>query len=898
MTNRQTSPLLLFLGFAALGAACQKNQPVTEIILEIGTNIPVPAEIDAISLKISSSNSNDAALDRPYSLVTGPDKVTLPSRMTLVPAGTGATITVRVDGLLAGTVIVSRTAITSFVQDKSVLLRIDLLRECEGKTCPAADQTCVSGGVCTDANIPPGSLPPFDPSKSPALAPPDRDAGTPSAGKDGQAADGPPGAGGDGPPNLTDAARDLGADGPPNLTDAASDLGADGLGAAPSDGANDGPSADGLPGAVGDGPPNLADTASGLGADGPVATDSSLPDVPASKPNGAACTSKAECQSGICADGFCCNSDCSGTCMSCKVSGSAGTCSLVPLNDSSDGDCPVEGARTCGRNGMCDGAGGCMRYPSGTECSAETCPAGSSTHTRPGLCDGHGVCAAGQVLDCAPYMCNAAINACYAICTTAGSECKPPGQCTNGSCGKKSNGQTCTQPSECTSNFCEQGVCCGGPCQVSCMSCAVEGSLGTCSPVKPGNADPQKRCGDLGVASCGTNGSCDGSGACQKYAAGLQCQATCDPNSATLSVSTCNGSGTCGPPNPQACTPYNCDPSGCKKLCTVQTDCARGYVCSPSGTCVPPEDCMNGIDDDGNGQVDCADQACINAGYTCVPQVPSGFTGPGEVYDGPGPSPACGPLYPTDYFTGFATPQCPFTCGDCKCGDPGTGTCGDPGFWSTTVIGAACLGKTLAEPPGRCVTIAEKVTKFFTTAPVGGGGSCTPGSGVLSPQDPIWNTGHLCQANAKAGGGCAPGLVCWPKSQASFLPQACVFAGGDQSCPATGYTVKRSYYENQKYSDTRACSTSTCVCTPHVSCSGGYLDIYSSPSCTGSFPTPIAVPSPCQAMPTTAVSMEFTDSTPTVGNCTATGTATPAGGCIPVDDPNTPPATACCTPPP
>jgi hypothetical protein len=862
MTNRQACPLLLLLGFATLGAACKKTQPVTELILEIGTNIPVPSEMDGLSLKISTASSGDF-FNKTYSLGTGPDQIMLPRRMTLTPSNTGTTVTVKVDGLLANNVIVSRTAITSFLQGESRLLRINLLDECVGTTACPEGQTCLAAHACTDANVDPSTLDVFDPKKPPQPAPLDSDGGAPSDGaSDGQSADGVSEDAGDVPPALTDTARDCGADGL----------------------------------VTSDGPEPVDGMAP---SDGMVSSDGPEPDVPASKPNGATCTAKAECQSSVCVDGFCCNSDCSGSCMSCKVPGSVGICSLVPLNNSSDGDCPDDGAQTCGRNGKCDGAGGCMLYPSGAECSAETCPAGSARHTRPGLCDGHGVCAAGQVLDCAPYVCNTTTSSCYTSCSAGGPECKPPGQCTNGSCGKKSNGQICTLLSECTSNFCEQGVCCGGPCQGLCMSCAVDGLVGTCSAVKAGKADPQNRCPDRGLASCGTNGLCDGSGACQRYAAGLPCQAgICDPNSATFSSSTCSGSGTCSPSPNTACAPYNCNASGCKKACTVLSDCALGYVCSPSGTCVPPEDCMNGIDDDGNGKVDCADPACVNAGYTCVPQLPSSFAGPGEVYDGPGPSPPCDPLYPTDYPAGapgqpvYATPQCAMSCGDCKCGDPAAGSCGDPQFWSTTDVGLGCTGgKAGPVRPSQCVDLLAKPTRYFTRAGAAGGGSCTPTGGTPNRQAPIWNTGHLCQTNAKGGLGCDPGYVCWPKPQPPFLPQACIFASGDQSCPSTGYTVKRSYYDSNDYGDTRDCTTSTCICTPHVSCGAQELDLYSKPTC-GGIAAPIAVPSPCQTFPAGVASLSFTASTPTVSDCTLTGKATAIGACTPKGNATT----ACCTP--
>ena len=854
MMNRRNSALLLLLGFATLGAACKKTKPATEIILEIGTNIPFPSQMDTLSVTISSSNVDGAVLDQTYSLGTDPNQVNLPKRMTLAPSGTGATVTIQVDGLLANNVIVSRTVITSFLQDHSLFLHIDLLQECVGMTTCLPGQTCVSAGVCTDATIAPSSLLPFDPKQPSQSAPPASDAGAPVDGaSDGQSADGPSGV--DVPPAPIDTALDQRVD---------TRISRDGL--PPSDGEQ---SSDGLP--PSDGPGSVR------------------------KPNGEACLLKAGCQSGLCVDGFCCNSECSGGCMSCKVPGQEGACSPIPLNNASKGDCPDDGAQTCGRNGKCDGAGGCMLYPGGTGCSAETCPAGSATHTRPGLCDGHGVCAAGQILDCTPYLCDAANNSCYTGCTTGGAECTLSGQCTNGSCGKKSNGQNCAAPSECTSNFCEQGVCCGSACQDLCTSCAVDGSLGICSPVKPGKADPKSRCQDKGVTTCKDNGWCDGSGACQKYAAGLSCQpGTCDPTGTTFSAFTCNGLGACGQSKPMACAPYHCDSSGCKTSCSLPTDCAPGYSCSAGGTCVAStvEDCMNGIDDDGNGLVDCADKTCINAGYTCVPAVPTGFTGPGEIYDGPGASPTCDQLYPKDFLVGYATPQCSVSCSDCTCGAPTNVTCTNPVLLTGTAT-TKCAA-SLVRLTGCSAIDASLVTAFGTSAGTASGGSCAASGGTASLSPITSNTGHLCAASAKGGLGCPSGSVCWPKPQQPFLTQTCVFASGDLTCPTTGYPVKRSYYDSPKTNDIRACA-STCDCdTPAGTACDAKVSLYSSAStgtirlCSGlvaSYP----VPTLCQTLPAGAAAIALTASTPS--GCTPTGAATPTGTCTPTGNPTT----ACCT---
>ena len=47
------------------------------------------------------------------------------------------------------------------------------------------------------------------------------------------------------------------------------------------------------------------------------------------KPTGTGCTTAAECDSGFCAQGYCCNQACTGTCKSCALTGSIGACSNV-----------------------------------------------------------------------------------------------------------------------------------------------------------------------------------------------------------------------------------------------------------------------------------------------------------------------------------------------------------------------------------------------------------------------------------------------------------------------------------------------------------------------------------------------------------------------------------------
>jgi hypothetical protein len=151
-------------------------------------------------------------------------------------------------------------------------------------------------------------------------------------------------------------------------------------------------------------------------------------------------------------------------------------------------------------------------------------------------------------------------------------------------CGKKSNGATCAADVDCASNVCAQGVCCATACGGTCQSCAQAGSLGTCKVV-PAGQDPLNQCADQGVATCGTDGSCDGSGACRRYGAGAVCVAAMCATSSYTAARTCNGTGTCGAaPAPTACGRFVCNANGCLSSCTTNADCTSPLLCS-GGAC-------------------------------------------------------------------------------------------------------------------------------------------------------------------------------------------------------------------------------------------------------------------------------------------------------------------------
>src|SRR5450432_1626861 len=167
-----------------------------------------------------------------------------------------------------------------------------------------------------------------------------------------------------------------------------------------------------------------------------------------------------------------------------------------------------------------------------------------------------------------------------------------PLACTDGGA-NATGGEACGCNKDCQSGFCVDGVCCDTACDDTCKACNVQGMMGTCSFV-PSGLKPRaaSTCPTADVGSCGTDGTCDGQGACRKYVMGTVCKAgTCD-GAALAGIQTCDGAGACQPADPKVCLPYSCDASkqNCFDSCASNTDCATGVQCV-NGSCGPK---MNG----------------------------------------------------------------------------------------------------------------------------------------------------------------------------------------------------------------------------------------------------------------------------------------------------------------
>ncbi len=275
---------------------------------------------------------------------------------------------------------------------------------------------------------------------------------------------------------------------------------------------------------------------------------------PLNPPLGSICSNAAECESGHCVDGVCCETLCNQTCMS------------------------------------CNGDGQCVPTPAFQE--HRDCP---SPHS---VCDGNGRCAlaAGEI--------------CTDPTTCASGQCVN-GVCCDGSCVETPTGTPCAVHTNCASGFCIDGFCCDTNCFQTCMACNNPGNEGICSPVPKFAEDP------VGSPGCKAPASCDGEGTCRANIGdecgntsdcwtgvcsdGVCCESACDGV-----CMTCNGDGKCVP-KPEFEDDDKCP--GPHRWCNGKAQCvwAAGEACSTGTTCASGF-CADGV---------CCDSACTDTCRAC-----------------------------------------------------------------------------------------------------------------------------------------------------------------------------------------------------------------------------------------------------------------------------------------
>lgn len=293
--------------------------------------------------------------------------------------------------------------------------------------------------------------------------------------------------------------------------------------------------------------------------------------------NGVSCNSFADCGSGFCVDGVCCNSTCNSLCQACNVSGSVGTCTNFTANTDPYNECPTE----------CNGAGAC-EAANGTACTlASQCQSGNCVDNY--CCNSacSSLCQACNVSNNIGTCTNVPLNQDDGTCTGTTQSCNGLGEC------KKEQGQSCSNTSDClnSTNVCVDGVCCENACLSTCWACSSAkkggGDNGLCRPIFAGNSprDPINDCND-GSVTCGWTGKCDGTGACQNAPQGLACGATTSCSNNQVIGKSCDGAGKCvdnqsGTP----CAPATCSGTTCGTTCSNDANCTADGFCDTDSKC-------------------------------------------------------------------------------------------------------------------------------------------------------------------------------------------------------------------------------------------------------------------------------------------------------------------------
>lgn len=149
-----TRHALLWLLCALLpGCATPK---LTEVVVQVGSDLAVGPEIDAVRIDIDASALGAEPLSRSASLL-GVGATPLPLGLGLVhEGGPLGPVRVTVVAILAEREVLRRAAVFHFVRGERRLLRLSLDAACLAESC-GSGQTC-AGGACRDERVTPAEL--------------------------------------------------------------------------------------------------------------------------------------------------------------------------------------------------------------------------------------------------------------------------------------------------------------------------------------------------------------------------------------------------------------------------------------------------------------------------------------------------------------------------------------------------------------------------------------------------------------------------------------------------------------------------------------------------------------------------------------------------------------------
>lgn len=258
-----------------------------------------------------------------------------------------------------------------------------------------------------------------------------------------------------------------------------------------------------------------------------------------------------------------------------------------------------------------------------------------------------------------------------------------------------------------------------------------------------------------------------------------------------------------------------------------------------------PENCFDGLDNDQDELVDCADAKDCNPVVECVPAIPAGWTEyvryvvlphTGE----PISPPAC--AAPSGYFMGPAGAP---TCDACSCKWTGA-SCSAPEiecFSGNTSCTGSVDAKHKAENEN-CITLVpfsaggtDESCRISAPATVVNAGTCNASGGGGEKNELPWKDEvFTCPVPVVNGAGCPSNQECAPKPGNDYPGALCIQSDGDKMCPAEFNASRVVVYKSG--SDNRACSA--CACNNDLGCNNdGYYTAYDFNNCTGGQPVQV-----------------------------------------------------------
>ncbi|MFS8066163.1 MAG: hypothetical protein ACMG6S_07305, partial [Byssovorax sp.] len=276
---------------------------------------------------------------------------------------------------------------------------------------------------------------------------------------------------------------------------------------------------------------------------------------------------------------------------------------------------------------------------------------------------------------------------------------------------------------------------------------------------------------------------------------------------------------------------YGCmlDVSGLEATASSQggagpTSVSVGIGCAPIA-----EICNDGIDNDCDDLIDCADPQCTDAaGYACSPAAPQGWAVVAFTSDTAAPC-------PTGYGDSTEVTTAP-TSGDqctCTCGAAPATLC----YQAPLKIQfghTSCGGNIFTLPAtGGCDPIGGNIGHTQTT-PYNNATASPNVPKVACAATPVLpalqaSKGVSCAPSAAGGKGCDGDSVCLPRVDAAGW---CIQSSGDVACPDPSFTHRQVVHAKGDVDDERACGD--CSCTSNATkCTDGKFTSFTSDQCSG-----------------------------------------------------------------